>query len=137
MSDSSKVRDPRKEQFWRAMSARQKRSRLGIRGFCQRHNLKECTFHWWRRTLAQRDAARSLTARPGSSPTPQFAPIQVTPDSLPKAHSLHPPAAGGSELEIVLAGARRLRLRGQIDCAWLTEVVTALEALPVRGAASC
>ena len=134
MSDPSKVRNPRKEQFWREMSARQKRSGQGIREFCQRHDPKECTFHWWRRTLAQRDAARPAAPLPASLPTLTFTPVQVTPDPLPV---VHPPAADGSELEIVLAGERRLRLRGQIDRAWLAEVVTALEALPVRGAASC
>jgi transposase-like protein len=137
MADMSKARNLRKENFWRRMLARRTQSGQSIRAFCQRHHLNECTYHWWRRTLAERDAVLPAAPRLESSPTPKFAPVQVTPDSLPAAPPPHPSAADGSELEIVLAGERRLRLRGQIDRAWLAEVVTALEALPVRGAASC
>ena len=137
MADISTGRNPRKETFWRRMLVRQKESGKNIRAFCQRHELKECTFHWWRRTLAQRDAAQSQAPPPASLPIPKFTPVQVTPDPLPGAHSPHLPVAGGSELEIVLAGERRLRLRGPVDRELLADVVRVLEALPVREPSPC
>jgi len=127
MFDSSKLRDPRKEKFWRAMLARRKQSGLSIREFCRQQELKESAYFYWQRELSQRDAV--------SSPTSKFAPVRVTTD--PSPGGIAQPERRGAGLEIVLPGDRRLVLNGNVDGPWLAEVVSVLEALPARRPGPC
>jgi predicted amidophosphoribosyltransferase len=40
--------------------ARQSRSRLSSRGFCQREAISEASVHWWRRKLSQYKQAATM-----------------------------------------------------------------------------
>jgi len=51
----AKARDAVKERYWRKVIRRQGASGLGVKQFCVREGLTEHQFHWWRRTLRQRD----------------------------------------------------------------------------------
>jgi len=46
-----------KEAFWRKILARQRRSGLSVREFCQGEGVSEGSFYAWRRELLKRDAA--------------------------------------------------------------------------------
>ena len=91
-----------------------------VRAFCAGRGLSEPSFYTWRRTLVARDAASSPT---GAS-TPAFLPLRLA-EGRTVAQS-----GDGGVMEIVLAGGRRIRLRGPVDRAALAEVVAALEPAP-------
>jgi len=50
-------RSVEKEAFWRKILARQRRSGLSVREFCQGEGVSEGSFYAWRRELLKRDAA--------------------------------------------------------------------------------
>jgi transposase len=102
-----KPRDPRKEQHWRRWIQQWQHSGLSAQAFCDRHHLPVPRFYAWRRTLHQRDAAAAT-----------FVPVQIVPD--------RPPEPGG-DLELLLAGGRRLRVRPGFDPATLRQLLTVLE----------
>jgi len=47
-------RDPEKEKIWRGKMAEYEKSGLKVRQFCQREELSEVQFHYWRRALKAR-----------------------------------------------------------------------------------
>lgn len=102
-------RKRRTEQDWRQLVQEQAASGLSMAAWCQRRGLVASTFHWWRGELARRDARRSEAA---------FVPVQVQPDA---------PAEEPGCIEIILAGGRRVRMRGPVDRQQLAEVLAALE----------
>jgi transposase len=105
-------RDAGREMFWREVIGRQAASGLGVRAFCRREKLTESAFHWWRRTIARRDAQ----ARPPKPPA--FLPVVVeNPQQQPQ-----------EAITIELAVRRVLRLPGSMPAGRLAEVVQALEA---------
>lgn len=61
-------RDPKRETFWREVLRRQAVGSVGVRAFCQQEKLTESAFHWWRRTIAQRDAQSRRRNRQPSCP---------------------------------------------------------------------
>jgi transposase len=102
-----KSRDPKKESFWRRMVRRQAGSVLSVRGWCEKHDLREATFYWWRAELGRRDAQE-----------PTFVPVRVTEDGAPQHEGW---------IEIILAGGRQVRVSGRVDRAMLADVVAVLE----------
>lgn len=60
-----KQRDPKKEALWRRLVRRQARSGMTVRAWCLDRQVKEATFHWWRRELARRDSEQAPSARRG------------------------------------------------------------------------
>jgi hypothetical protein len=76
------VRDLRLERFWRDHVKQQQTSGQSIRGYCQRHSLKEPAFYAWRRIIAARDAASTPatpTAKSTAAPKakPAFLPVKL------------------------------------------------------------
>lgn len=111
-----KLRDPKKETFWRRMVRTQASSVLSVRAWCRRRGLREATFYWWRAELARRDVER-----------PTFVPVRVTDD-----------VSGGGEarIEIVLSGGQRVLVHGQVDRQMLAEVlamVTSTNSVEPKG----
>lgn len=53
-----------RQQLWRQRVQEQRASGLTVRAFCLRHQLREPSFYFWRRTLAERDRADSRPAEP-------------------------------------------------------------------------
>lgn len=107
-------RDGSREHFWRDTIRRFATSGQSVRRFCESLGLSEPSFYFWRRTLAQRDAASAPMSR--SPSTPAFVPVQVAEER-------------GEPIEIVLRGDRRIRLYGEVDRAALADVVAALESV--------
>jgi len=70
-----KVRDEKKQAFWRKAFREQKHSGLSIRAFCRERALPESAFYFWRRELARREEVRSSAAT--------FVPVRVTEDATP------------------------------------------------------
>jgi hypothetical protein len=101
-------RDPAREAKWRRILARQDKSGLSVRGFCQRERLPESAFYAWRRTIQHRDVQRT--------PAPAFVPLMVQTDA----------AADGAVI-VQLRGGRVLRLPLSMPPAQLAALVHAIE----------
>ena len=77
------IRSEVKERFWREQVSGWQSSGLGIRAYCQQHQLSEQNFYAWRRELARRDQA-STPAPTASSATSTPRPVSNTSHSKPK-----------------------------------------------------
>ena len=104
-------RDLRLEARWRGLVARQPKSGLSVRGFCQRERVTECGFYAWRRELRLRDQERP-------TPKPAFVPV-----TLPEQTA----ADGEGTIIIELRGGRVLRLPPALPLARVAELVGAIE----------
>ena len=78
------IRSEVKERFWREQVSGWQSSGLGIRAYCQQHQLSEQNFYAWRRELARRDQA-ATPAPTASSATSTPRPVSNTSHSKPKA----------------------------------------------------
>lgn len=132
---ANKIRDPKREAFWRRALARQRRGGHSIRAFCRSEKLSEPSFYAWRRVIAQRDAERSpRRSMPSNSrkrrcvrrptPRPAFLPVVLGGNQSPEPV--------GIILEF--RGGRKLRLPESIPVTRLAELVGALESLPQEAA---
>jgi hypothetical protein len=101
-------RDLQKEAAWRRRLSRHGTSGQSVRAWCRKHRVTETAFHWWRRELARRDAEAQTTS---------FVPVHVTGE---------PAGSGGSQIEIVLADGRRIRVHGPVNRQMLTDVLGVL-----------
>jgi hypothetical protein len=111
-------RDLAKERRWRRLLDQWQGGGLTVRAFCDRHDVSEHSFYWWRRELAAREAAAS-PPRPAAAPAaPLFLPVHVRPDD--------PPPTEG--VEILLGNGRRLRVGCGVEPQRLALLVAALEA---------
>jgi hypothetical protein len=99
-----------RQEFWRQVVARQRKSGLSIRRFCEQEGLATATFYIWKRRLGQGTAGTLVPVG--------FAPVQVVPESTP--------ATAAGSMEIVLPHDRRIRLTGVVDRQQLAEVLAAL-----------
>lgn len=124
------VRDGKKEAFWRGLIEGRNGSGLSVRAWCRRHRVRETSFYWWRRALARRDAE---TQAPESKRAPGARPATLVPVRLAAQTSeavgwdgiLRNGSAGG--LEIVLPGARCIRVLGAVNRQALADVLEVLE----------
>ena len=94
-----------RQEFWRQVVARQRKSGLSIHRFCTQEGLAAATFFVWKRRLRQ----EGMPARV------DFARVRVQPE----------PQTGG-EIEILLPHDRRIRLTGTVDRQQLAAVLAAL-----------
>jgi len=96
-------------QKWRELVERQRSSGLSVAGFCARRGIGVCSLYAWRKRLAA--APAFVEARLAEVPTG---------------------TRSGGVIEVRLRGGRRVRVRREtFDRELLTEVVAALEGLPV------
>ena len=107
-------RDLKREQTWRQHLRRQQASGQTARAYCLQHGLAETAFHYWRRTIADRDRGARRSA-----PVPAFVPVTV----------VGPPAAG-PPIDIRLAGGHRVRVRAGCDRELLAAVLALLGSGP-------
>ena len=107
-------RDWRLEQTWRQHLDRQQAGGQTARAYCRRHGLAETAFHYWRRTIAERDREVRRAA-----PTPAFVPVTVVSSR-----------AADSPIDIHLAGGHRVRVRAGCDRELLAAVLGLLGAQP-------
>ena len=96
--------------------ARQAKSRLTVRAFCREEKLQESAFYFWRRTIVERDARRSVTAAPA------FVPVVLSDRGV----------TSPAEIAIELRGGRVLRISDSISPDRLAAIVLALEATKVQ-----
>jgi transposase-like protein len=111
-------RDPKKESLWRDRLNRQSRSGLSVRAFCERDNLKEAAFYFWRREIRHRDAQ----AAAGHSTSPAF--VELVPAPAPAPVTVAGSAA--SAIELLLPLDRRLLIRNGFDVSLLRRVLAVL-----------
>jgi hypothetical protein len=100
-------RDLRKEQFWRRLLGEWRASKVSARAFCAARGLAEASLYWWQRQLAQRDAEAC-----------HFIPVRLAEE---------PPTR---LIELVLPGARTIRVPPGFDAATLRQLLTVLEEKP-------
>lgn len=105
-----KQRDVGKEQVWRVLIGRWRRSAQTIGAFCGDHEVSTAAFHYWQRTIAQRD-------RQSAEVVPAFVPIDIPAMS-----------AGNGLLEIVLGCGRVVRVPAGFDADTLRQLLAVLEA---------
>jgi transposase-like protein len=94
-------RDLAKERHWREVLKRQQSSGLNVRAFCRREQIAESAFHFWRRTIRERDG----DVKPASS-TPRFVPAIIAPDAAGEACTLE--LAGGHVLRMPRISVEKL-----------------------------
>ena len=120
-------RDVRKEALWRERLRQQAASGLTVAEWCRRNKVSDSLFHYWKGAIARRDggckqAGRELAATPEGEPV--FARVVVVPTAAePDSRA----SEAGVGIEIVLAGARRVRVGAGFDAPTLARVVAVLE----------
>jgi hypothetical protein len=107
-------RDLSRERTWRQHLDRQQASGQTARAYCLRHRLAETAFHYWRRTIAERD--REIRR---ATPAAAFVPVTVVGSS-----------ASDSPIDIRLSGGHRVRVRGGCDRELLAAVLALLGGRP-------
>jgi hypothetical protein len=126
----SSPRQTRRAQ-WQAVLEECRRSGLSQAEFCRRHGIPPGTLSCWKHKLtgASGRGPRRAAGRDGAA-GPAFVPVQLTAAPLVSgARAGEGLTAGGGALEIVLAGGRRVHVRGRLDVQWLGQVVRTLETL--------
>jgi transposase len=86
---------------------------LGVRAFCQQHQISEPLFYAWRRTLQERDRQAAATPQPDA---PAFVPVTIVAPTPP--------------LELVLASGRVVRISAGFDAATLRQLLAVLDEDP-------
>ena len=98
-------------QWWRRQIQRQQEGSFTVAEFCRRLGVSTVTFYAWKRRLREAPPAVPLVPeRPSARPMPE-ANGASTPAFLPVSIL----DAGAAQLEIVLANACVVRLKGAVD----------------------
>ncbi len=109
-----------KERKWAKIIAEWRISSQAGTAFCRQRHLKDSTFRYWLKTLAEREKkrepARAKKQRAKASRTLSFVPARLVET---------PPTVG--DFEIVLRGGRSLRVQGDFEPALLRKLVETLE----------
>jgi hypothetical protein len=103
-----------KHAHWRRVLQQWQSSGLRVRAFCDRRNIPESQFWWWRRRLAEAGGS----VEPRSSPA--FVPVTIVGAAT----------SPGTAIDIKLANGHRLRVRAECDRRLLADVVAVLEGRP-------
>ena len=111
----ARLRDPRREHYWRQHLVRQHSSGLSIGAYCTRECISAAAFYAWRKRLAP-----SLPALPEP---PLFLPVNVA--SSPRSVG----AVASPGIEIDLSNYVRLRLDSLPEPEWLCRITAGLASL--------
>jgi hypothetical protein len=88
------------------------------------------TFAFWKHTLAREAGAVRSGPMVTAVGPPAFLPVRVVArPTLRIEQTPHTATTPSAEIEIVLEGRRRVRVRGRVDAGWLGEVLRTVEAL--------
>ena|SRR5579872_3409060 len=109
--------NPRKQQQWLQHLQRWQRSGVRVRDYCQRRQLSEASFYFWKRTLRQRGL---LADTPGSHQPPAakaalFVPIAV-----------HPAKASAGYVDLLAPDGWTVRLNAGFDVDSLRQLLAVL-----------
>jgi hypothetical protein len=95
-------RDPARERYWRQILSAWRASGLSVRAFCDRRDLTETAFYFWRNELRKRDGERASKLA--------FVPVSVVPAPTtavevrcPSGHVVSVPGCDASLLRAVFA----------------------------------
>ena len=107
----------------------------------RRHGVHASLLFRWRRDLGTalasvtREMPRTQSVTPPTVPSPRpalsFVPVTLPPPAPPPPFAPKSPKA--SQIEIVIAGGRTVRVGADVDTAALVRIVAALEAETTRG----
>lgn len=111
---------------WQALLEACRRSGLSQAEFCRRRGIPPGTLAFWKHTLAHAARPSRSRGRPVRPATPAFVPVRVVAPPRPADDAMAGSAAAGGEIEIVLAGGLRVRVRGRVDVPWLGQVIRTL-----------
>jgi hypothetical protein len=115
--------------YWQALIAECGRSGLSQAEFCRRRRIVPGTLAFWKHTLAREaEITRPGATAPTAAP-PMFVPVRVMSRPAPVERPADGATAPRGELEIVLDGRRRVRVRGPVDVQWLGQVLRMVETL--------
>jgi transposase-like protein len=126
--EGSRVRrNAAKERFWRRHIARQARSGISVRAYCEQHGVSEPSFYAWRRELARREG-EAAGARPRANDARRRPGRRFVALTLKRAAAVDArlPAPAGA-LELVHPRGHVLRIGPGCDRATLAAVLAALE----------
>lgn len=70
----SKVRDSKKEAYWRRQFVEHRSSGKSVAEFCRRRRIPPHQFHWWKRRLSLRD---DQDERGQAENAPEFVPVRL------------------------------------------------------------
>ena len=136
MVQKTMLPDLSKEALWRRRLADQAASAISITQWCRRSGISDSLFHYWRRTLAQRDGRRLKPPRrqaaaknKAQSPPAAFARVLIAPPVCDPP-SPSSPAGSGTLIEIVPGEPRVVRVGAGFDALALTRVLALLEERP-------
>ena len=120
-------RDTEKEAFWRERLAQQAAGGRTIAAWCRQNGVAGSLFHFWKRTIARRDAGR-LGPPPKTSARRKapavFARVVLAPPPPPP----HPESLPARDaIEIMLCGGQVVRVASGFDAAALARVLAVLE----------
>ena len=107
------MRRSSRREYWRRLLARQAASGLSIKAFCVRERVSYPSFIFWKRRCGDAPGGGG-----GATSPMTFAPVTVV--------GAGPAQAG--RIEILLAGACRVRLTGPVDRQQLIQVLDLLES---------
>ena len=125
-------RSVEKERFWRGIMERQRASGLGMRPFCRREGIAESSFHYWKRTLRERDAERTSKA---SSPIDTQNDTTVSREAFVPVRLVEERAAG--PIEILVPGGYVVRVADPCDAESLRCVLGVLQSVADAERLSC
>jgi transposase-like protein len=109
--------------WWRRQLARQQSANLSVAEFCRQLGVSLTTFYYWKKRASEAmpNASGGSSAEHSSRPVTESTAATV-PSFLPVSIL---EAAAGPQLEIELANASVLRLKGAMDPSWLQAAITA------------
>lgn len=117
---ANRVRDARKEAFWRDALRRQGKSGVSVREFCRREGVGESNFYAWRRAIDERDSESG-----GKTKRKNVGVKEVVPAFVPIVSG--GTFRGGGEIVLELGGGRRLRFDAETSVERLVAIVRVLE----------
>ena len=120
-----------KETQWRSQLAHQAASGLSIAGWCRRQKISNALFHFWKRTIAQRDEGSIVRMgnRAASLPTSAtFVRVRVSEPAPAKAIHQDAMVVGGP-IEILLKAGLAVRVAPGFDEPTLGRVLEILRDL--------
>jgi len=107
-----KVRDKKKEAYWRRQLVEQKRSGNSAVEFCRRRRIPVHQFHWWKRRLSWRDNQEGAGQAEHES---AFVPVRL-------------PVFSAGPIEVVHPGGCVVRVPPGFDTASLRRVLDTLDS---------
>jgi transposase-like protein len=126
-----------REEFWRAVLDRQRRSGRSVRKFCQQESLSEPAFYAWRRKLQQR-AAESVavgSGNRGGRDESRLIPVAIVPAT--RQSGLLSERDSNLALEIGTPGGFRLRFAQDTPPETIARLLDVIARSSSWGGASC